>query len=141
MTGRLRLLAALALVLVAGSAVGCGVGFGSGDPGTEVLRQLRVHAEPNGGANVVFEVDYRQPYDAQLGVTCYLKQNGKRLGEVYNFQIAANQNGGAVGDVTPVPGSIEGGFAGPTPGHYTLVCATVQDENNKIETAFTYPFS
>ncbi len=131
-----------ALVLLAGCSLllaGCGVSFGSSDKSTEIFQSLRVFREPNGGYNMVLQLDYRQPYTVDVGVSCSLKQNGQRLEEVGNLRVPANPRGGQVGDVTPVPGNFTIQFPGPPPGHYRVTCLTPDDENNAISTDFDYP--
>lgn len=130
----LALLAASGLLLAA-----CGVSFGSSDKSTDIFEALRVFREPNGGYNMVLQLDYRQPYTVDVGVSCYLKQNGQRLEELGNLKVPANPRGGQVGDVTPVPGNFTTQFPGPPPGHYRVTCLTPDDENNAISADFDYP--
>jgi hypothetical protein len=67
------LLGALAPVIVA-----CGISWSEGETETEVFKEITVVGTPGPGAQLVIEVDYQQPYSANLEVQCDLLDTLKR---------------------------------------------------------------
>lgn len=131
--------AIITLALVNLLLTGCGIGFGSGSPSTELFKELRVFQDPNGSSSMQFELDYRQPYVVDVEVVCRLYHGSERLEDIVGFMVPANAAGGIVGEVTPVPGTFKGSFPMPPPGRYQVTCLTPADDNNRITTVFESP--
>jgi len=133
------LFATCTLAIIAAVAAACGIGFGSGSPSTELFKELRVFHDPNNASNMLFELDYRQPYTVEVEVVCRLYHGSERLNDIVGFLVPPNPAGGIVGEVTPVPGTFKGSFPVPPPGRYQVTCLTPTDDNNRITTVFESP--
>ncbi len=141
---RLALPAAVSLVLSAIIAAGCGVSFDSNPEESEILKELSVTGDFVPGGALTLTLDYEQPYPALISVACDVLEDRnapraeRQVAHIPEKPLAVNDNGGPVGEATPIAERLEQQFTAPErPGRYQLDCYTVGEEDNDIERIIT----
>jgi len=149
------LVSALALALT-----GCGIRVGSEEQGTELFKRLTVEGDFHAGGALKLTLEYEQPYPVTVDVACELLFRDfkgtptplpspgpaptvpipnpepapvNKVLDILAQALPRNENGGPVGEATPIAGTIEREFAAPAvPGRYSVRCLTPRDRNNAI---------
>jgi hypothetical protein len=163
---RVPLGAVVISALAAVALAGCGVSFGSGPDETERFKDLTVVGAFVPGGELTLTLEYMQQYPVTVDVSCDLLRLDlppaptrtpgptatptpasipkvrptprSKAADILLHTLPEHRDGGAVGEATPVAGTLRHTFGAPAePGRYAVRCYTPRDENNVISERIT----